>query len=456
MTIHKYNRNDNLRYPTPNVPPGYNRNYKKGNTNSTNNALSYPIATEVEVNYCRGTIPDTSDPNEWFSFADKDNDGHLSQEEAIASINVQLCPKSQDERLFIRESVQSVWSEYDTDFDTYVSLDEFISNDMIKFVINLEKEWKSKFIHKSVSSSLNSSNSSSNSVNHTDQEKKNGIKAISVHPLSGSLPDLSTRAREWYEKVDTDKHGMVSQDQIIRGLHLTLKPNCSEEESVIRETVKHFWHVFDVDHNGLIDKWEFLSKGGMADALIQMEKEWKSCTSKRTHETISKVFSKGTRRHSYEPPPSLKDNPEDWFDHFDIDNSHFLSQKEVIHGLYVTLNAATSEKRQIIREHVVTNWEKYDKDNNGLIDKIEFLKTEGFHRCIKRLLRLWPQSDNLSENTGVEVKVCIPKGKGSGDIIKMSSPRTQEFILVMIPEKSKWKKTTEGSSDGSYTFTVLF
>ena len=52
----------------------------------------------------------------------------------------------------------------------------------------------------------------------------------------------------------------------------------------------------------------------------------------------------------------------------------------------------------------------------------------------------------------VEVKVYIPKGKGFGDIIKVGSPRTQDFILIMIPDKNKWKK----SEDGSCSFTALF
>jgi len=460
IMIHMLNQNHHkkievLKQATSNHAPAsssnthQNHNNRKHSTFPNNHNTS---ADAVKVNYYRGTIPDTSDPMDWFSFADKDNDGFMSQEEAIASINVQLCPKSNDERLFIRKSVQSVWGKYDTDYDTYISLDEFIKNNMIQFVIDLEKKWKHKFIEKSVPERSHSTSSSNDSQKKV--EKKDS--AINVHPLSGSLPDLSTMSMEWYEQVDIEKHGMLSQDQIIRGLHLTLKPSCSEEEATIRENVKHYWQIFDVDHNGLIDKWEFLTKGGMADALIQMEKEWKQCSTTgktRTCETISKVFSKATRRHSYEPPPYLKDNPEAWFDHFDIDRSHYLSQKEVIHGLYVTLNASTSEKRQVIREHVITNWDKYDMDNNGVIDKVEFLKTNGLSRCITRLLRLWPQSDScLMDKGAVEVTVCIPKGKGSGDIIKMSSPRTQEFILIMIPVKKKWNK----SDDGSCSFTVLF
>jgi len=441
---------------------GNNTHQTHNNRNKNNEYSSFPnsyaTCANASVNYYRGTIPDTSDPLDWFSFADKDNDGFMSQEEAIASINVQLCPTNHDERLFIRTRVQHVWSKYDTDLDTYVSLEEFLNNNMIKFVINLEKEWKHKFIEKS--------DSSSSSMNGSQKRVEKKDTTINVHPVSGTLPDLSTRAREWFEKVDIEKQGMLSQDQIIRGLHLTLKPNGSEEESTIRENVKHYWHIFDVDHNGLIDKWEFLIKGGMSDALIQMEKEWKQCSTTgktRTRETISKLFSKATRRHSYEPPPSLQDSPEAWFDHFDIDGSHYLTQKEVIHGLYVTLNALTSEKRQVIREHVITNWDKYDKDNNGVIDKVEFLKTQGLSRCITRLLRLWPQSDSCfmdkgdgksSSSDAVEVTVCIPKGKSAGDIIKMSSPRTQEFILIMIPDKKKWKKSEDGSS--SYSFTVLF
>lgn len=423
---------DNLK-KLQNAQNSASANYGGGNKN---------INITTNVNYYQGNIPCTSDPVAWFTFADKDKDGFMSQEEAIASINVKLCPKSSVERLFIRKSVQQAWVKYDTDFDTYISQEEFISNDMISFVINLEKEWKQKFIEK----------------NEPVQNKELPVAEL---VLTGPLPDLSSRTREWYEQVDTGKKGMVSQEQMIRGLHLTLKPNSEEETAAIKGNVRHFWHVFDVDHNGLIDKWEFLTKGGMGDALKQMETEWNQCIGPRTSSKISKVFTKATRRHSYEPPPSLRDSPEAWFDHFDIDDSHFLSQKEVIHGLYITCNALTSEKRQIIREHVVSNWDKYDQDNNGVIDKVEFLKLDGFYRRIRRLLKLWPQTDNCVTNNNeghlpfdaVEVTVCIPKGKGPGDIIKMSSPKTQEFILVMVPEKKKWLKTSDGGAD---SFIVLF
>merc|ERR1719469_1192506 len=113
----------------------------------------------------------------------------MSQEEAIASINVQLCPKSSNERLCIRNCVQKAWCKYDTDYDTYISREEFLNEDMIKFIIKLEQAWKKKCIEKESKTVM-----------------KKQLWVPIVRPLlSGSLPELSMRPREWYEQVDTEK-----------------------------------------------------------------------------------------------------------------------------------------------------------------------------------------------------------------------------------------------------------
>ena len=82
---------------------------------------------------------------------------------------------------------------------------------------------------------------------------------------------------------------------------------------------------------------------GMAIVLIKLEIEWNKSVDNRTTRHFMALQSQETRCYTYVQPPKFSDSPKAWFKHFDINNSECLSQKEAIHGLYVTLNANTSE-----------------------------------------------------------------------------------------------------------------
>merc|ERR1719232_2250447 len=86
----------------------------------------------------------------------------------------------------------------------------------------------------------------------------------------------------------------------------------------------------------------------------------------RNKEYLLHALRKKPRRHTTLPPPKMSDDSHDpyaWFQHFDIDRSGTLSQREAIHGLYVTLNALTSKQRADIRKYILSwdAWEAHDE-----------------------------------------------------------------------------------------------
>jgi len=332
------------------MPLGHLNRKNPHQSKQENNVRS---SADMKANYYQDKISCCSDPVKWFMFADKDNDGFLSQEDIITTLNTHLCPRNSRERLFLHKFVKKVWRMFGKKINSSISLDEFLRNNMIKLVVNLENERR---------------------LNCDDSHQKFSKKPLFCKkPLSVKQPqDLSMRIEKILKQVDTNK----------------------PRRSIL-------------------------------------------CNSSH-------------------PPPPLLFCPEAWFDYFDINRNQSLSQKQVINGLYVTLNAITQENQLHIQGEVASAWDEHSKDKNGTITKKEFLEKNGLSHSLVKLISSWPLSSSRSkkywEIFDTKVTVCIPEGMTQGDITETDSPRTQERILVMIPEKSKWRKTCDGTSN---CFTVM-
>jgi len=206
---------------------------------------------------------------------------------------------------------------------------------------------------------------------------------------------------------------------------------------------------------GEIERSEFLCEGGLQDYLLLLQKEWAERPGDRSTYNFLNISVKGGYRHNYLPPPPLAEDPEKWFNHVDYDRSKELSQKELVDGLITSLNANTSEKRSKIRELIVGVWDKYDSNNDGVICKKEFLAEDGLANMLIKLEEGWKLSNISSsdeESQTVKIRVNIPRGMKAGDIMQVSSPKTQEIVVVQIPDKIVWN----GGDKEPYYILVSF
>lgn len=206
---------------------------------------------------------------------------------------------------------------------------------------------------------------------------------------------------------------------------------------------------------GTINKWEFLTDGGIADFLLKVQHDWDKAKTNRNAKCTLNIHAIDQRRHSYVKPPSFTSKSGKWFDHFDISYEGVLTQKELITGLIVSLNAFTSEQRNNIRQHVISIWNTFDKNKNGVIEKDEFLG--GMAQDLVAFAQSWDPDSLLDDeathgNAPVKIKVNIPEGYESGSLMKVSSPVSQEVVIIMVPDKVKWG----GGVNEPYFFTVSF
>ena len=373
--------------------------------------------------------PSLSEPEKWFDYADKSNDGLLSVEEAITAMSKICKPTRTNQRLFLRDRIQKQWIEQ-LNVTKLMELSQynFINGGMAQFMYNLEQEYQFRF--------------------HGEMPVNKIIRERSM----GDIPDLSKDPKKWFELYDSDKSQTLSRDELVIAMFDLLDPIREKEKNFIREIMGGMYSVFDEDDSQSIDKWEFLRKDGMADCLIILEKNWKDpeFREKLNNNQYLSMKLKETRRHASTPPPAVSSNPLLWFDHFDVNNSKELSQKEAICGMYITLNAVESEERKKIRECIVTEWIDRNLDRN--VSKYDFVES-GLADSLVNLEMKWNKSNTKTSFGDVKIKVFIPENYKPGDIITISSPvSTSESLLVMVPEKYVWG----GGKGESFFFFVKF
>jgi len=262
-------------------------------------------------------------------------------------------------------------------------------------------------------------------------------------------PPLS-RGKEWYDHYDTSRDNSLSKEEIVHGIFEALKVHSSTEQDVVRDTIDNAWFAFDSDNSGEISRGEFLCEGGFHGFLLLLEQEWRERPDDRNTCNFLNLNVKGGRRHNYNFP-SLAADPEKWFDHIDYDHSKELSQKELTDGLIVSINANSSTKRRAIRDFVIAFWDKYDSNGDNVISKKEFLAVGG----LAEMLIEFEQSNKSSEDeiaSTLQIRVCIPRGMKAGDLMQVSSPKTQEIVVIQIPDKIVWN----GGGEDPYYIVVSF
>jgi len=177
------------------------------------------------------------------------------------------------------------------------------------------------------------------------------------------------------------------------------------------------------------------------------------------------------RKQTKAPPSSIQNNPQQWFEHFDVDHSGSLSQEEIIRGLYSTFHIKTAQEQQIIRDSIFNTWCVFDVDNSGTIDKREFLMSGGM---AESLIAMEQQRNNSGYHAGGAggaypnahappppqrgnhyqpqqpyqppppqqqtqlMRVPVPQGMRAGQQLRVRSPGSGELVTVTIPSSDRW------------------
>jgi len=362
--------------------------------------------------------PSISDSMAWFNFADANGSGTLTQEEVISALSCSLRCTSSEQRVYIRGNVQKMWSKVDTDNSLKVDKAEFMNTPFVKYVQKIEASYKQKF----------STGAAEKMVSDTVNDKQ---------PQGSKAPSLMKEPEKWFRYYDVDKSDELSRQEVYKGLCQILQPKNSAEKKVIHECIADIWFNYDHDKSNYVDLLEFVQHEGMASGLAKMCMVWKEKGPDGLTDYSTPLYKREIHRHQLTPPPDFRSHPEDWFLHFDIDKSGYLTQKEVLNGLTVSCNAANAEQQHTIREKILSVWKKHDADGNGVYEMKEFLS-------MAEDLKDLPMHPRTAPENVVTITVYVPSGKKANDIIGVASPKTNEVVLLMIPDKSVWATSESG------------
>mmetsp|Transcript_3676 Transcript_3676/g.10578 ORF Transcript_3676/g.10578 Transcript_3676/m.10578 type:complete len:478 (+) Transcript_3676:258-1691(+) len=139
-------------------------------------------------------------------------------------------------------------------------------------------------------------------------------------------PDQVLELKNSFEKIDADKNGTISFDELRAALKSTFAGQGLEEE------IKSLMQAADVDGDGMIDYAEFLA------ATVQL-------STLETDENLQKAFQ-----------------------HFDTDNSGSITLDELRNGLKSVKMGGTIMDKESLEQLI----SEIDKDGDGKIDYFEF------------------------------------------------------------------------------------
>jgi len=321
--------------------------------------------------------------------------------------------------------------------------------------------------------------------------------------LHRGLPPSLHNPEAWFDFTDAKNTGEIGQHEVIYSIFALMRPSSRFEERFIRGKLEDSWRFY-ASVGTKISKAGFLSKK-MNVFLMNVEREFiEKCKSNNPRDkqiqSTSGSGSSGSSRDlrpirqqftrtssssrnltsgkpeeqtgslssvprpspssSYEPP-SLKTKPNEWFDFFDRYNRSFLSQNQIIHGLYVTLKTNDAIQQTNIRKFIEQVWPIFSvHSTNGLISKNIFIMGDGLADCIiqnvlnNNLAAAPGGCDFLQQQKieGIQIQVNIPLGMKPGQKLKVQSPRsTNDLIVLTIPEQNNWGS----GSNGSYFLVTL-
>lgn len=183
---------------------------------------------------CRATFADVlpvpdidGDPIAWYRVCDKDGDGSLNIREVLSILKAQFPVDAAK----LERDLPGLWRNWDPSMDGLIQQSEFLEpGGLLAFV------------------------------------RKNFGRA----GAAGEVPDIRTDKQAWFDYVDEDKSGELSQAEVVRGLIKSFKLGTKfAQVSELKEQVAALWFLFDRDGSGEVHQEEFMQPNeGMADTLI--------------------------------------------------------------------------------------------------------------------------------------------------------------------------------------------
>jgi hypothetical protein len=165
----------------------------------------------------------------------------------------------------------------------------------------------------------------------------------------------------WFKCMDYDHDGCLSKKEV----HDVLMAQIPLNEKLLDEALNKLWYRWDPDHSEGISKEEMMDpeRGLLA---------WVKST-RRLAKTESRA------------PPTLSNATKiDFFDFWDEDVSGTLDKEEVTRALLKTFALSSQNMAAVdaLRDVVNSVWFVFDHDNDGIIDKNEFVADNGLADAI--------------------------------------------------------------------------
>jgi len=161
------------------------------------------------------------------------------------------------------------------------------------------------------------------------------------------VPDVQSEPRRWFDFVDFDGDGSLTQDEILHVLKATLK---LDHDSLEKNLPSLFWQ-WDPNGDGCLEFDEMMGPRGLfyyARDAFRASGASVAC-------------------------PSIRQDREAWFRFWDSDGSGTLDREEVVRSLVKTFKwSPMPEQVQSLREILNVFWSEFDEDNSGEIDMDEF------------------------------------------------------------------------------------
>jgi Ca2+-binding EF-hand superfamily protein len=164
------------------------------------------------------------------------------------------------------------------------------------------------------------------------------------------VPDVQCEPRRWFDFVDLDGNGSLSQAEILHVLKATLKL----DHDSLEQNLPLLFSQWDPNGDGRLEFDEMMGPHGL-------------------FYYVRDVFRASGMTTAC---PSIQQDRKAWFRFWDSDGSGSLSPEEVVRSLVKTFNWSPSpEKVQSLREIVNVLWYDFDDDNSGEIDMEEFCRS---------------------------------------------------------------------------------
>eukprot|EP00752_Nemacystus_decipiens_P006257 g5642.t1 len=171
-----------------------------------------------------------------------------------------------------------------------------------------------------------------------------------------NVPDPLVDPVRWFHVVDCDQNGTIEKSELVDAL----KGMFPVEPGALEEVIEMNWRHWDVDGNGTLDSTEFRDR--LAPFLTQ---------------------SLGNMRRRITPElPDLKDQPSEWFKHWDEDESGSLERKEIVRALVKTIPEFTGRDEGWLSGTFAAIWSIIDPDGDGSITGAEFMMPGGLYETL--------------------------------------------------------------------------